>query len=519
MNYSGDGGRGSSGTKFSGHLFFRGPLIGFACLALWGCQADDDFMRGNFVDPDTQVVNRAAKRDRLYVGALAKIEPVQVHGSGLRMEGAMQPSSSFSRVAPEYATGAFNTASPGAEIAARVPLAGFYRALEGLEAGTRTRPLNIVHLGDSHIAGDNITGRLRTRFQARFGDAGRGLVAPPGGYRYYKARGLRFEQRGVWRGANVLRSGTSAFGLSGIRSISGERGSVLEVSSPDAIDAVELLFETGPQRGVARIEMGDVRKLIDCRAEKAGFKRVRVEAPARIIHVFQHDAHPIALYSLAFLKTMPGVRYVNLGIPGATIASTERKDGRIWRDELRHLSPELVILGFGTNEAFNDRLKVERYRRRVEGLIVRIKKAAPKADILIMGPPDVARVPGFMRRSSRRSDEIACRPLSVSERGSYFDLLGKKDEALGRWFAPISYKAVQGTLRNVARDFGLYFWDWSKLMGGACGVHVWAHSKPRLAARDHVHLTGRGYRRTADALFDDILSGYKTHKMFSLSAR
>ena len=58
-------------------------------------------------------------------------------------------------------------------------LAPFFQALEDVKAGKRARPVHIIQLGDSHTAADHITGALRARLQARFGEGGRGAL-PPG---------------------------------------------------------------------------------------------------------------------------------------------------------------------------------------------------------------------------------------------------------------------------------------------------------------------------------------------------
>ena len=56
-------------------------------------------------------------------------------------------------------------------------LAGFYMQLARLET-RQVRTVNIVHIGDSHIQADWMSGQLRALLQARFGTAGRGLVFP-----------------------------------------------------------------------------------------------------------------------------------------------------------------------------------------------------------------------------------------------------------------------------------------------------------------------------------------------------
>lgn len=53
----------------------------------------------------------------------------------------------------------------------------FFEKLQALENGDINR-LNIVHIGDSHIQADWLTGTMRNEFQSQFGNAGRGLVFP-----------------------------------------------------------------------------------------------------------------------------------------------------------------------------------------------------------------------------------------------------------------------------------------------------------------------------------------------------
>ena len=51
-------------------------------------------------------------------------------------------------------------------------LASFFEALAATEAGTRDQPVHVLQVGDSHTAGDRITGKLRVELQRRFGRAG-----------------------------------------------------------------------------------------------------------------------------------------------------------------------------------------------------------------------------------------------------------------------------------------------------------------------------------------------------------
>src|SRR5690606_19203256 len=135
-------------------------------------------------------------------------------------------------------------------------------------------------------------------------------------------------------------------------------------------------------------------------------------------------------------------------------------------------------------------------------LVQQLKELAPQAAFLLIGPPDVARLPAF---AAGRGGQ-ACRALNDEEITRYRRLMKREDERLVRWHAPPKLDEVRHALRNVASAHGAYFWDWSRMMGGACSIHAWVHAKPPLAAPDHVMLTARGAERSARALFIELMN-------------
>lgn len=106
------------------------------------------------------------------------------------------------------------------------------RWFEVLAAAERGEPQGralALFFGDSHTAGDSMTSRLRTTWQARFGDAGRGLVAAgkPNARHYYQ-RDVRYGASGVWRAAVGGKVGDAEpFGVGGIRVYGQRKGAQL----------------------------------------------------------------------------------------------------------------------------------------------------------------------------------------------------------------------------------------------------------------------------------------------------
>jgi lysophospholipase L1-like esterase len=69
--------------------------------------------------------------------------------------------------------------------------------------------------------------------------------------------------------------------------------------------------------------------------------------------------------------------------------------------------------------------------------------------------------------------------------------------------------AIRLILQRAAAANNAYFWDWSKVMGGTCGIHAWVHSTPPLAVADHVHLTEEGSKRSARLLFRELMTAFE----------
>ena len=96
---------------------------------------------------------------------------------------------------PRPASSAPKAAADGSS---RSSLAAFHQALASLEAG-RTQRVNIVQIGDSHTEAEHFSGRLRALFQARFGNAGRGMLAPGAPVDYWRPYQVRAQQAGKWQ--------------------------------------------------------------------------------------------------------------------------------------------------------------------------------------------------------------------------------------------------------------------------------------------------------------------------------
>lgn len=386
-----------------------------------------------------------------------------------------------------------------------VALASFHGALRDLESGSRQKPITVLHLGDSHIASDRLTGDMRAMFQERFGDAGRGMMMPGFPFTYYRARGVRFSKSGGWKAANSFKRAGGLYGVTGVRLTTYQKNARLTLTSETGpFEWAEVAFLTGPKQGSAVVAIDGNGKVVKTRAAKASVQRIRLDHKGTKLTIRATGGGPLTVLSWSVGHNRPGIRYVNLGIPGATAETPNLWNEKFVAEDVAELDPELIVLGFGTNEGFNDGLNLEAYKDKVTALAERLTAAAPNASLAIIGPADGARLPRFARK--RKSG--GCKVLTAADRGNYRKLLRAGSARLAGWHAPPKLTGVRETLRRIAGDKQAHFWDWSEVMGGECGVHKWSRSKPQLASSDHVHITRAGSKRSAEAFFESLMTGY-----------
>ncbi|CCW31878.1 conserved hypothetical protein [Xenorhabdus nematophila F1] len=141
-----------------------------------------------------------------------------------------------------------------------------------------------------------------------------------------------------------------------------------------------------------------------------------------------------------------------------------------WTDTLAQMKPDLVILAYGTNEAFNDTLDLAAYQSDLTSKVQDIRQAMPKTVILLIGPND----------SLKNKVAASC---------------GEQQ--------PILLDNVIQIQQAVAKKQHTLFWDWREYMGGPCSIREW--EQQNFARPDYVHLSAAGYERSAEALYRQFI--------------
>lgn len=376
-------------------------------------------------------------------------------------------------------------------------------AAERGEAGSGRVLVSIF--GDSHTAGDSLTGRLRAIFQSRFGDAGRGFVAagrPP--TRHYYQRDVRYGTTGNWRAMVGGHKGdTEPFGLAGLRVTGQSKGGQLwvetcaECPTGGKTAAFEIYYYSAPANGILRYRVDD-GAWVDIKTKTAA---IEPPHPARLVVPVPDGPHKLTLehggggvldlFGVALERMRPGVVIDGLGVVGRRLGSLRSWDWSVIGEQLSTRDPKLVVLQYGTNEADDPDLDLEAMAKYFDDTILRIRAAAPTASILILGPPDMGVREGGKACDHRKP--AAAAPAVIPE---------------CEWRTPAVLGEIIAVEHAAALRNKVAFFDTFAAMGGADKMHGWVTAEPKVAYKDHVHLSDLGYGMWADALATALLDEY-----------
>jgi lysophospholipase L1-like esterase len=381
-------------------------------------------------------------------------------------------------------------------------LDGLYTGLATADRGDVGGRVAMEFFGDSHTAGDSMTSRLRITWQARFGDAGRGLVgAGKVPTRHYYQRDVHYGKQGDWHAmVGGAHGDTEPFGIDGMRVTGKGKGAQLwvetcpECGAGKTVGEFEILYYAAPDHGVLRYRVDEQPW------QQLATKTTAIEPPhpARQVVVVPDGPHKLTLehggsgvldlFGVVMERSHPGVIVDSLGVVGRRLGSLRSWDWSIIGDQLATRDPRLVVLQYGTNEADDPDLVLEDLARYYDETILRIRAAAPTASILILGPPDMG-----VREGGKACDHQKPNAPQIPE---------------CEWRTPAVLPEVISVEHAAAVRNHVAFFDTFAAMGGADHMGPWAEAEPKVAYKDRVHFTEIGYQRWADALSGALLEGY-----------
>ncbi len=355
----------------------------------------------------------------------------------------------------------------------------FYAALASAERGEPSAKVRVVHYGDSPTTADLITGDARQIFQQRFGNAGHGFIFVSKPWAWYQHTGVDVSGSNWHITTAVDTTKPTGLGLGGAVFV-GAVGASTRFNLHDHYSQIEIAYESQPQGGDLAViadgkEVGAVKTAGPAGAP--GFQSVSLPAQANKIEV-KVTSGSVRVFGVSFERSGPGVTYDSLGLNGAsTVVMSRVFAQRNWAQELRHRSPDLLIINYGTNEAGFASFVHKQYEEELLMAISKVRAAIPEASILIMGPMDRGKRNGTSIKTMETIPEI----IAIQER--------------------------------VAKETGCGFFNTFEAMGGDSTMARWYEKQPRMVAADLIHPSPKGARIVAEAFTKQLMMGFTRYKV------
>jgi lysophospholipase L1-like esterase len=275
-------------------------------------------------------------------------------------------------------------------------LAPYFRKLAEAR-GRGGAPVHILQIGDSHTAGDALTGGWRDLLQARYGSGGRGVLAAGRPYAGYLTRGVTASMSDGWSIAATFGAGSSyprpPIGVSGFSVTSQRSGARLSLTADTAqmFDRFTICAMTGPNAGALSIRVGTqaVRFDLDSFTARPECRTVKTDAPQSIVDVVT-EGGPVTVTSWATFHDGGGVVLSNVGVVGSQLVHFSRTSDSVIAEEMRAYRPDLIVLAFGTNEGFAPRFNPQEFEITLRTQIGRLRRLAAGVPILLLGAPDAS---------------------------------------------------------------------------------------------------------------------------------
>lgn len=333
--------------------------------------------------------------------------------------------------------------------------------------------LRITQLGDSHTAADIFTGALRQSFQQDYGSAGIGWISP---INVYGQRNTQVYYNALdWRLTSSRSTVANDYPMGGFIATPTVANAQLTINynvdeKPSLWNATFLVKQLKKGKPLKLVDGMNYEVVLDTKGQ-TGWQYVSafVMLPLTIT---AESAESAKLGGIWLEKNgAPGVVVSPVALNGAkqSIWTHWRSD---WTNDLAKIKSDLIIIAYGTNEAFENPFNPVKYKQFLIDSIKEIRKKSPTSVILIVSPPD-----SMLRNKIRQG--ASCQAMQ-----------------------PPNLSIIRKVQKEVAKQQHTLYWDWSVVMGGMCGMRTWVAKG--LGNKDHIHLTANGYQQSADQLYKSL---------------
>ena len=348
----------------------------------------------------------------------------------------------------------------------------FFNALNNIN--TLGRPVRIAFVGDSFIEGDIIVADFRAKMQEHFGGRGIGFLPISSIVEQYRPT-IKHSSKG-WNTYSIIKNRNKKFIISGLLFEPASDNATVNFETVDMFPSLEevsslkLIYSKNKNTDLL-LKCGEESALYELPpTENITQYEIKGNFTKGVLQFKNTDG--FNTLGLAF-EDNKGVVVDNFSLRGNSGIIMSELDSESCRN-FQHIRPyDLIVLQYGLNVASDSVRDYSWYRNRMIPVVEHIQYCFPGVDILILGVSD---------RSYKNGSEYTTMPAVLS---------------------------LLHSQRQIAIETEVTFWSIFAGMGGHNSMVKYVNSS--WASKDYTHLSFRGGREVANALFDAIITEKKMY--------
>lgn len=291
----------------------------------------------------------------------------------------------------------------------------------------------VMHIGDSHVQGASWGAQLRDRLSENRSVNQTGFLFPYSVVKSYGPKGLKASLIGNWIGGNWLKeNGISDFGLGGYALKAADTAAKIhwEIESVLFSDAIHYVgfWHKGEMR------LDSTFLLIDRKEFDGSNTQYSLYYNSNKKQAFSLEAASAGFqfYGLNVASDTGGFQYDKCGLVGAQFTHMLQGADH-WEDEICLWDPDLVLVSFGTNEAYNNFMDTLSYESKIAKFMQTWNEQRPNTSFIVSAPPNTSsrnRLPPYEKFVIR-----VWRRQCLENGWGYFDLYGAMggDSSWSKW--------------------------------------------------------------------------------------
>ncbi len=372
----------------------------------------------------------------------------------------------------------------------KTALANFFNSLANLS--NEDKSIRILHYGDSQIEGDRISDYIRLKLQNQFGGEGPGLisfmpVAPSvvnkiswsqgwDRYQAFAGKDKRVKHNNFGALASITRycayctvADTTQHKSAWVKIVTSKNG------GPKAAAYRKIKLFYGGAQTKTHVELYENGSLNNSDSLLAGgnfnIKEFNLNQSA-LLHEFKFKGKDSPDFYGVSLEGGKGVMVDNMGLRGSSGTFFNQINYSQLKSFYDYLNTKLIILQFGGNSLpyITTKEQADNFGGYLKSQIATIKKIAPQASILVIGPADM---------SVKEGTEYVTHP---------------------------QLENLRDAIKKTAFDMDCAFFDMYNCMGGKNSMVTWVEQG--VAAKDYIHFSSGGARKIAVLLYTSLINDY-----------